>query len=163
MSPIHGDSEVGLSRQGGPCLSSTRVPQVNTCSRACHRHLPACAIQPSPPSQPRPSICSGLNSGVHSDPLCSSLHPAHQQTPVSSTLKVYPEHASPHPHSLDFHDDGPLCPPSLPGRSSRRPCLSLSGKLASQLPRPPLPTSAPLTAPTARPSQASPSPSPGLC
>ena len=169
MSPTHGDSQAGLSRQGGPCLGlAPGVPQVNTCSRACHHPQPASL---SPPQLESTLTIHLLRSQFRGSILIPVFlpqpPPSSSANPVSSSLKVYPERASsssPVLTLLDYYH-GPLyCSlPVYPGGSSSRPCSDEWQPVSHSAP-----TSTPhlhplLTAPMARPSQGHPSPSPGLC
>ena len=148
MSPIHSDSQAGLSRQGGPCLGlAPGVPQVNTCSRACHHPQPASFSPPQFEPTPTVHLFRPQFRGSTLIPLLLPQPPSSSSAnPVSSTLKVHPELASsssPVLTLLDYYH-GPLCPPPVyPGRSCRRPCsdewqpASRSPDLHSPPPPPP--------------------------
>ena len=115
MSPIHSDSQAGLSRQGGPCLGlAPGVPQVNTCSRACHHPQPASFSPPQFEPTPTVHLFRPQFRGSTLIPLLLPQPPSSSSAnPVSSTLKVYPELASsssPVLTLLDYYH-GPLCPP----------------------------------------------------
>lgn len=167
MSPIHSDSQAGLSRQGGPCLGlAPGVPQVNTCSRACHHPQPASFSPPQFEPTPTVHLFRPQFRGSTLIPLLLPQPPSSSSAnPVSSTLKVYPELASsssPVLTLLDYYH-GPLCPPQSTLDAAAEDPAQMSGNQLHAAP-----TSTPhlrplLSAPMARPSQGHPSPSPGLC
>lgn len=142
---LHGGFQVGLSRHKEVLLvlvPTPRVPQVNTCSRGRHHPQPASFSPPQFESTLTIHLLRLQFRGFTLILLLPQPPSSSSANPVSSTLKVYPEHAFlTHPHSLDY-DHGPLCPPSLPRTKAAEDPAQLSGNQL-QCPRPPLPTSAP--------------------
>ena len=147
MSPTHGDSQAGLSRQGGPCLGlAPGVPQVNTCSHACHHPQPASLSPPPLESTPPIPLLRSQFRGSTLIPLFLAQPPSSSSAnPVSSRLKVYPERASsssPVLTLLDYYH-GPLYPHQSTLEAAAADPAQMSGNQFHTAPHPPHPTSAP--------------------